>query len=154
LGFDYLKPVRECDALDDFWQLISTSQSQPPFLSLFYELKDHHHCGVSFQAALGSLGPVADGREGALDGVCGANVFPMLGRKIIECQESIPVFFQAGDSFFVFDVVFCTEEIKGFSGIVLGIRHLLPGRACLHARDGRFHANPPWPLLAVLWAFC
>jgi len=42
-------------------------------------------------------------------GVCGADVLPMLGGKVVKCQESHPVFFQAGDSFFVFDLVFYTE---------------------------------------------
>jgi len=50
-------------------------------------------------------------------------MFPMLRRKVVKCLESLSVFFQAGDGFIVFELVFCTEEIKGFSSINFGVRH-------------------------------
>ena len=78
-----------------------------------------------------------DGGVGAFDWVAGPDVLPMLGREVVECQQIGAILGQAFDGGRVFHAVSLDEEIERGIGTCLGFRHLSPGRACLHAREGR-----------------
>lgn len=65
-----------------------------------------------------------DGGKGAFDRVGCADVFPMLGRVIVEGQQRIPVLDQLGDRLVPFDAIGFGEEVEG--GIGCGLRLGLP----------------------------
>jgi hypothetical protein len=50
------------------------------------QFEDHRECRLVGQAALRSDGAVAHGGEGAFDGVGRPQVFPVLGREVVERQ--------------------------------------------------------------------
>jgi hypothetical protein len=66
---------------------------------------------------------MADGSEGALDGVAGADVLPMHGREIVERQQRPAIFGQAGGRLVKFHLVFGEEAVEGFFGIGTSLRH-------------------------------
>ena len=60
-------------------------------------------------------------------------MLPVLGREIVERQQHVAIFGQLFDRPLVFDAVGFNEQIEGDDGRLFCCRHLLPGRACLHA---------------------
>jgi hypothetical protein len=60
-------------------------EAAPVFLGALDQLEHHGEGRPVREATFGSDGSVADGRERALDRVGRSQVFPMLGREVIEC---------------------------------------------------------------------
>jgi hypothetical protein len=77
-------------------------------------LEHHDDGGVVRQAAFAAGCAMADG-EGALDGVAGADVFPMLGREIVECQQRPAIFGQARGRLVVFAWYLARKRSQAFS---------------------------------------
>jgi hypothetical protein len=59
----------------------------PPLLGGLDEFEDHREGGSAGAGAAGDLGPKPDRGEGGLDGVCRAQVDPVLGREVEEGQQ-------------------------------------------------------------------
>ena len=110
-----LDAVFEGNPLNDLWQAVRAVELPPFRLRRHHEPECHREAGFPAQATPGFAGPVADRGEGALDGVRGPDVFPVLGRKVIESEKHVSVFDQLGDRFVVFDAVSLDEEIEGGS---------------------------------------
>ena len=68
-------------------------------------------------------GSLPHGGEGAFDGVAGADMFPVLGGEIIECQQSFPILDQALRGLVVFNAVSLDEKIKRRLRVDLGFGH-------------------------------
>lgn len=76
--------------------------------------------GPAAETALCALRAVANGGEGALDRVRGADVLPVLAREVIEGEQRVVVFRQLGDCLVVFDPIGFHEIIEGGTGLGLG----------------------------------
>ena len=81
-----LDPVVECHTENEFWQLVVAIETAPAFLRTLEQLEDHRKRRPVGQASLRSDRAVAHGGEGAFDGVGGPQVFPVLGREVVERQ--------------------------------------------------------------------
>src|ERR1700682_2567753 len=81
---DDLDPVVECHTENEFWQLVVAIETTPGFLCTLEQFEDHRErCPVG-QASLRSDRAMAHGSEGAFNGIGRPQVFPVLGRKVIE----------------------------------------------------------------------
>ena len=138
-----LDPVAELNPFDDFGQAILTIEFAPLLLGRHHQLVGHGQCRLAAEAAFGFGGSMPDGGEGVFDGIAGPDVLPMLGREFVEGEQIGAVFGQAFDGSVVFHAVSLDEEIEGGIGARLGLGHLLLGRACLHAREGRCLSDAP-----------
>src|SRR3954447_12618930 len=83
---DELDPIIECHTDNEFWQLVVAIETTPASLRGLEQFEDHRECRLVGQAALRSDGAVANGGEGAFDGVGRPQVFPVLGREVVERQ--------------------------------------------------------------------
>ena len=100
-----LDAVAECDALDDFGQLVLALQPVPGPGCRHHQLEHYQPGRVLRQRALRADGPVPDGGEHALDRVGRPQVgapsvapeVPVLGREVVERQQRVLVLGQAGD---------------------------------------------------------
>ena len=94
----------------------------PVFLRTLPELEHHLQHAVPTQAALCSLGPVADGAEGRLNRIGRPQALPVLGREIIKGQQFFAILLQALDGLWVFGFKSLLEPIEGGFGVLLGLR--------------------------------
>lgn len=108
---------------DDFSQLVLSVETTPGFLCALDEFEHHGERGLVGQAALRADRSMTNGREGAFDRIRGPQMFPVLGGKIIECQQHVAIFFEAADSLVVFGFVKFDEMIKGRLGILARLGH-------------------------------
>ena len=83
---DDLDPVVECHTENEFWQLVVAIETTPAFLRGLKQFEDHRERRPVGQATLRSDRAVAHGSEGAFNGVGRPQVFPMLGREVVERQ--------------------------------------------------------------------
>ena len=77
---------------------------------------------IARQTTFGSFGPVADGGKGGFNRVAGPDALPVLGRKIIKCQQFIPILEQTARRFRVFRLKDLNKQIKRLVCIILGFR--------------------------------
>ena len=76
-----LYSVFKWNSPNDLGEVIEASQSLPVSFGTLCEFEHHAECAIATQAASGAPGPVADGGEGRLDGIGGADTRPMPGRE-------------------------------------------------------------------------
>src|SRR5947209_15796373 len=93
-----------------------------PLLSAF---EDHELGCLLRQRSLRPHGSMTHGGKYALDWVRGAQVVPMLGRKVEEGEQRLTVFGQASNGLVVLGAVFVGEAVDGGLGC----------RACWSAVD-------------------
>ena len=104
----------------------------------------HRQCRLADEAAFGLVGSIQNGCEGAFDRVRRPDVCPVFGREVLEGEQICAVLGQAFDGSVIIHAIGIYEEIeRGLSG-GLGLSHLLPGGACLHAREARCLSDAPW----------
>jgi hypothetical protein len=83
--------VLEPGAGADQGNQVGAGDRPPSGLGGFHELEHHREgCGGAAGAA-GDLGAEFDGGERRLNGVCGPQVDPVLGRKVVERQQFLGV---------------------------------------------------------------
>ena len=82
LRSDNLDSVVELYTQDDLRQLIVAIEPAPAVLGGLGQLEDHSERRPVRETALRAHRAVADERERAFDGVCRAQVLPVLGRKV------------------------------------------------------------------------
>lgn len=87
------------------------------------QLEYHDHPRFMRQASLSACRTMTHGCEGALDGIAGADVLPMLGREIVERQQRLAILGQAISGFIVFGLVLGKKAIEGFLGLVAAFGH-------------------------------
>ena len=85
----------ECDALDDFGQLVLALQPVPGLGGRHHELEHHQPGRVLRQRALRADGPMPDRGEHALDRVGRPQVVPVLGGEVVERQQRVLILDQA-----------------------------------------------------------
>ena len=68
------------------------------------------------QAAFRPCGAVTDGCKGALDGIAGADMFPVLGRKVVERQQRLAILGQTIGGLIVLRPVFGQEAVERLFG--------------------------------------
>src|SRR6266481_1987608 len=95
----------------------------PTFLGGLCELEDHGESGLVRKASLRSNRSMPNGRERALDRVCRAQMFPVLGRKVVEGEQWSTILAQALDSLLVLDAIGFDEPIECSLGVRPGLRH-------------------------------
>jgi len=100
-----------------------TTEAAPVFLGALDQLEHHGEGRPVREATFGSDGSVADGCERALDRVCGSQVFPMLGREVIECQKCPAILAQAFGRLVVLDLVAFDEGVECGLGVDFGFSH-------------------------------
>jgi len=83
---DDLDSVGELYPEDDFGQLVVPVEAPPMFLGGLGELEYHSERSLVRKASLGAHGAVTHGRERAFDDVGRAQMFPVLGREVVEGQ--------------------------------------------------------------------
>src|SRR2546423_5483079 len=83
---DDLDPVVECHTENEFWQLVVAIETTPAFLRGLEQLEDHRERRPVGQASLRSDRAVPHGSEGAFNGIGRPQVFPVLGREVVERQ--------------------------------------------------------------------
>jgi Transposase C of IS166 homeodomain/zinc-finger binding domain of transposase IS66 len=83
---DDLDPVVECHTKNEFWQLVVSIETSPAFLCALKQFEDHCERGSVGQTALRPDRAVAHGGEGAFNRIGGPQVFPVLGREVVERQ--------------------------------------------------------------------
>src|ERR1700750_117298 len=88
---DDLDPVVECHTKNEFWQLVVAIETAPAFLCALDQFEDHGERGPVRQTTLRSDGAVAHGGEGAFDGVGRPQVFPVIGREVVESEQRVSV---------------------------------------------------------------
>lgn len=142
-GFD---AVGEFYPVDQFRQLVVAVQATPALLRYLGELEDHGQRRLVGGAALRSYGSMAHGGDGALDGIAGSQVLPMLGREVVEREERLAVLGQAGGRLIVLDGVALDESVERGLGVGPGVGHpdvlqgplpsrlLAPGQFVEHVR--------------------
>jgi len=116
-----LDAILECNPLDDFRHAIGTVEFAPLRLSGHHQLERHGEAGFATQAALCFSSAMADGGEGAFDGVGRSNVFPMFSGKVIEGQQHVTIFGQLPHSLVVFHAVGRNEEIERSFSVDAGL---------------------------------
>ncbi len=85
---------------------------------------EHHGEGCPVrEAPFGSDGSVANGRERALDRVGRSQALPMLGGKVMECQQRLAILAQTFGGLVVLDGVAFDESIEGGPGLGFGFGH-------------------------------
>lgn len=107
---DDFDAVLECNALNDLGQLVFSFEFSPGFGGCGDEFEDHKPGGVLRQRPLGSGRPVAHRGEHALDRIGRPQMVPMLGREIVEGQQRVAVFDQAGNRLVAFRALFLDER--------------------------------------------
>ena len=75
------------------------------------QFEDHGERRLAAEASLGLDGSEPYRGEGALDGIGGSDVLPMLGREVVESQQSLPVLGEAFDGLVVFRTVMDLAEV-------------------------------------------
>src|SRR5437899_12508603 len=91
-GFgDSLQPIGKFHTENQSWQLVVAIEASPTCLRGFDELEDHGERGAVRQATLRPDRAVAYGCERAFDGVRGSQMFPVLGREVVESQQRIAI---------------------------------------------------------------
>src|SRR4029079_5055873 len=91
---DDLDPVVECHTKNEFWQLVVAIETTPSFLRGLEQLEDHRERRPVGQASLRSDRAVANGCEGAFNGIGGPQVLPVLRREVVESQQCISILAQ------------------------------------------------------------
>ena len=86
LRSDDLDSVEELFTQDDFRQLVVTIEATPAFFGGLGELEDHRERGLIRKTSLRAHGAVTHGGERAFDNVGRAQMFPVLGREVVEGQ--------------------------------------------------------------------
>jgi hypothetical protein len=81
LRFDDLDSVVELYTEEDFRQLVVAAQTIPTFFGGLRELVDHCESGLVGKTSPRSDRSMPRGRERALNRICRAQVFPVLGGK-------------------------------------------------------------------------
>ena len=102
---DDFDPVGEPDTLNELGQLVVAIKSTPTFLCSIDELEHHRERRLVREAALRADRAVPHGGESALDRVRGPQVFPVLGREIVEGEQGLAIFCQALGGLVVFQLV-------------------------------------------------
>src|SRR3981081_3347719 len=97
---------------DEFWQLVVTVETAPAFLCALDQFEDHRERGPVRQTALRSDGAVAHGGEGAFDGGGRPQVFPVLGREVVESEQRVSILAQAVGRLLVFQRVALDEGVE------------------------------------------
>ena len=86
---------------------------------------------------LESLGSVANGGKGRLDGIRRSDALPVLGRKVVKGQQFFSVFLQADSGFRILRLIGFNEQLECLLGVCLCLG--LPDRVqCL------FRFRPTW----------
>ena len=107
-------PVGEDSSFENKNKLVMPVESSPASAGGLSELEHHRETGLPRAAALRAAMPQADRREGALDRVGRPQVTPVLGGKVVEGEEGIPVLREAGARRLVLRPVLLQEVIEGF----------------------------------------
>ncbi len=81
------------------------------------QFEGHGERRLSAETPLGLHGSKPYRGEGALDGVCCSDVFPVLGREVVESQQAFTVLGEALDGLVVFRAIGIDEEIEGSFGV-------------------------------------
>src|ERR1700741_1196438 len=123
LRSDDLDSVGELYTEDDFRQLILTIEATPAFLGGLGELENHGERGPVRKTSLGAHGAVTHSRERAFNDVRRTQMFPMLGREVVESEERIAILDEAFDRLLVFDAPDLDEDVERCKRILLGFRH-------------------------------
>ena len=92
---DDFDSVCEPDTLNELGQLIMAIEPPPTFLGGIDELEHHCERRLIREAALRAYRAVPHGGESALDRVRGPQVFPVLGREIVEGEQGLAILRQA-----------------------------------------------------------
>ena len=79
--------VGEDSSLDDERELMTCVEAYPATCRRLGELDHHREAGFPRAASLRAAMPQSNRREGALDGIGGAQVAPVLGWEIVEVKE-------------------------------------------------------------------
>ena len=87
LQFDDLDSVVELYTEDDFRQLVVAAQTIPAFFGGLRELVDQCESGLVGKTSSRSDRSMPNGRERALNRICRAQMFPVLGRKVVEGEQ-------------------------------------------------------------------
>src|SRR6266702_7202194 len=98
LRSDDLDSVGELYTEDNFRQLVMAAQTIPTFLCGLCQLVDHSESGLVGKTSPRSDGSMPDGGEGALNRVCRTQMFPVLGRKVVEGEQRFTILAEALDS--------------------------------------------------------
>jgi hypothetical protein len=91
LRSDDLNSVSKLYTQDDFRQLVVAIEATPAFLGGLGELEDHGERGLVRETALRTGGAMADGREGAFDDICRAQMLPVLGGEVVKGQQRVAI---------------------------------------------------------------
>jgi hypothetical protein len=114
---DDLDPVVECHTENEFWQLVMSVETTPAFLCALDQFEDHRERGPVGQTALRSDRAVPHGGEGAFDGVGRPQVFPVLGREVVESEQRVSILARAVGRLLVFQRVALDEGAASFAGL-------------------------------------
>jgi hypothetical protein len=110
---------------------VLTVEPSPGALRRLDHLEHHDHAGLVREASLGSGRPMADGREGALDRIAGADMLPMLGGEVVKRQQRFPVLVQAGSGLVIFGFILGKELVEGFLCVGVPLRIQISLRSAL-----------------------
>ena len=148
VSFDELaafEPGAGADECDEMWCV----DCAPVGLRGLDELERHREAGGLGTGAPGELGAVTNRREGRLDRICGAQMYPVLGGEVVERQEFVEIVGDFGDRFAELGAVGqfeCRDSAAGMLA-VLSVADL--GESSLGARMRRFGSADK--TLPILW---
>ena len=86
VGFLLFDAIFEDNTGNHLGQVFKTANSQPVFLCALAKLKHHRQHRLAGHTALGLIGTMADGGKGGLNRISGAQMYPVLGWKVIKAQ--------------------------------------------------------------------
>jgi hypothetical protein len=121
LRSDNFDSVGELYTEDDFGQLVVAIEATPVSLGGFAELEDHGERGLVGKTSLGTHPAVADCCERTFDDVGRAQMFPVLGREVVEGEQRLAILDQALDRLVVFDGPSFDEGVERRERILLGV---------------------------------
>jgi hypothetical protein len=120
-GID-LNAVLEWNSCNHFGKVIKSPLPSPGLLGGLAQFKQHVQHALSRETALGALGPMTNRGEGRFDRIGGADALPVLGRKILEGQQFVPIPIQAFNRLGIFGFIKCGELNACALGILLRVR--------------------------------
>ena len=104
---------------DHEWQLPEASEVGPGLPRTLAEVEQHVQQAVTDGIP---LGPIPNGVKRGFNRIRGPKALPVMGRKLVELEQLLPVFLETGRRLQIFGFIDLPKDLKGVVGSYVGLR--------------------------------